>query len=191
MKKLLLPLLLAVAMTITACGGKGSDKSEPTASPKASPTGSPAASASAVPAEATGGSSSGDNPNSTIDTGSTNIERMSPEQVANETIDDGKAENAFIGQWRAVGTTSENAAFTSLELTITEDGYTVVMSFSNYSGTTEYAGEYELTDGVLVFDENFIDCSAYFYEGDADTLVIDNGTSLVFCTHLEQEREMR
>ena len=188
MKKLLLPLLLAAVMATASCGHKD-DNTAPTSSPEASPVSSAAVSASpeaTVSADSNTGTDTGAD-----DTGGTNMERMNPDDVADEVVDDDSSERAFIDQWRAVGTTSENAAFSSLGLTITKDNYTVTMTFDNYAGTTSYTGTYELKDGVLYFDESFIDCTAYFYEGDSKTLVIDNGTSLVFCEHLEQEREMR
>ena len=190
MKKLLLPLLLAAVMMTASCGktGAGDDGAAvETAGTSASPSVSVTADASAAPqSDVTSGTDG-----TGADAGGTNLERMSPDEVADEVVDDGRKEKAFIGQWRAVGTTSENAAFSALELTITEDDYTVTMAFDNYAGTTSYTGEYELKDGVLTFDESFLDCSAYFYKGDIKTLVIDNGTSLVFCEHLEQEKEMR
>ena len=194
MKKLLLPLLLAAVMVTASCG-KGNDGDKPMSSPEESPAASVSVSASPAATEVADGDTAGtgtDNESqTTADAGGTNLERMSPEDVADEEIDDGRTKNAFIGQWRAVGTTSENAAFTALELTITKDDYLVTMSFDNYAGTTSYKGQYELKNGILEFDESFIDCIAYFYESDIKTLVIDNGTSLVFCEHLEQESEMR
>ena len=195
MKKILLPLLLTVVIVTSACGKTSGPKDEmpsqsaPAASPVASAdvTASPAATA-----EAEDDASGTEEDNTVdIDTGGTNLERMSPEDVAEKVIADGRTKNAFVGQWRAVGTTSENAAFAALELTITKDDYLVTMSFDNYDGTTSYKGQYEIKDGILEFDESFIDCTAYFYKGDIKTLVIDNGTSLVFCEHLEQESEMR
>ena len=177
MKRLLLPLLMAVVIAMAGCGKKDDDKAAPTPSVTALPTVTPSPSDGA--------------PEPTMDTGSANIERMSSDEFADKEIADGRTENAFIGPWRAVGTTSENAAFSAMTLEITKDGYTVNMSFDDYEGAVVYEGEYDLKNGVLTFDENFLDCSAYFYKGDIHTLVIDNGTSLVFCEHLEQESEMR
>lgn len=183
MKKLLPPLILAVVMAIAGCGKKNSN-TETTPLPTAVPSATPQATAE-------GATGSPETPVPEIDTGGTNIERMSPSEFEDKVVADGRSENAFIGQWRAVGTTSGNAAFSALTLTITKDGYTVNMSLDNYEGTSQYSGKYTLKDGILTFDENFLDCSAYFYKGDMYTLVLDNGTSLVFCEHLEQEREMR
>ena len=180
MKRLLPMLLLAVVIFAAGCGKKGtSDDDVVTPSPSAT------AVSTAAPETST------DAPAPTADTGRTNIERMSPDEVADKVVAEGRTENAFIGQWRAVGTTSGNAAFNAMTVTITKDGYNVAMSFDDYEGQVEYKGEYDLKDGVLTFDESFLDCSAYFYKGDIKTLVIDNGTSLVFCEHLEQEKEMR
>ena len=183
MKKLLPPLILAVIMAISGCGKKNGD-TEPTPPPTAVPSAAPQATAP----ESTG---SPETSVPEIDTGGTNIERVSPSEFEDKVVADGRTENAFIGQWYAVGTTSGNAAFSALTLDITKDGYTVNMAFDNYDGTSEHSGEYTLKDGVLTFDENFLDCSAYFYKGDMYTLVLDNGTSLVLCKHLEQESEMR
>ena len=142
-------------------------------------------------ANSTAAGTNANNTGSEVDADSTNIEHISADEVTEGTIDSGRTENAFIGHWYAVSTTTENTAFSALQLTITDDGYVVDMSFDNYSGTTSYEGKYDLKDGVLTFDKNFLDCTAYFYKGDIHTLVLDSGTSLVFCEHLEQEREMR
>ena len=189
MRKLLLPLLLAVVMVMAGCGKKSKDTAAETPSASAVESASPAV--GTPKPSGTSDATGADGATGKVDTGSTNIERMSPEDVADKVIADDKKENVFVGQWRAVGTTSENASFSALTLDITKDGYTVTMSFDNYDGTTTYEGKYTVKDGVLTFDENFLDCTAYFYKGDAYTLVLDNGTSLVLCQHLEQEKEMR
>lgn len=188
MKKLLLPLLLTAVMVIAGCGKTGTgDKS---AAPLPSSTASTTAASSDAP-QSTGTSGATGASGAGIDTGGTNIERMSPEEVAGKEVANGRTENAFTGQWYAAGTTSDNAAFSALDLKITKDSYTVVMSFDDYEGSVECSGKYTIKNGVLTFDENFSDCTAYFYKGDMYTLVLDNGTSLVFCKHLEQESEMR
>ena len=178
MKRLLPLLLLAAVITIAGCGKKGGDLTPtPTATATASESASP------LPSD--------DTPKPSIDTGGTTIERMSADEFAEEVINDSRTENAFIGEWYATGTTSDNASFATLEITITRDDYTVTMTFDNYDGSATYNGGYTLKNGVLTFDENFADCTAYFYKSDHHTLVLDNGSSLVFCEHLEQESEMR
>ena len=184
MKKILLPLMMAAVIMTASCG---KNKTSDDVAPSPSPTPAATAAATSSPEADTPAPSA----DTDTDTGGTNINRMSAEEVADEVINEGRTKNAFIDQWRAVGTTSDNAAFTSLELTITESGYTVIMTFDNYDGAVTYEGEYTLKNGILTFDENFLDCTAYFYKSDYKTLVIDNSTSLVFCEHLEQEREMR
>ncbi len=177
MKRILSAAVLAAVMLASSCGRSDA---EPGTSPSAQ---SPAASQSAAP------QSTAPTPAPTLHDG-TKIEHLNGGDFEGEAVDDSRKEKSFIGQWRSVKTTSENAAFTYLELNVTEDGYIVTLNFDD-GETSSFAGKYEVEDGVLSFDESFIDCTAYFFEDDADSLVIDNGTSLVFCEHLETEEEMR
>lgn len=90
-------------------------------------------------------------------------------------------EKDFSGVWRMVSTSSENKNFETMILDISYTGYSVSMTFLKEEINASYEGKYKIKDGVLVFDDNFADCTAYFYEGSDDTLVVDNGISQVFC----------
>ena len=161
MKKILLPLLMSAVMLLAACGSASERPREETA---------PSAPAAGAPGKSDG----------------TQMEHVAEEAG---TVDGERTEKAFIGQWHSVRTTSDNSAFTYLELDVTEDKYTVALSFDN-GEITSYTGKYEVNDGVLSFDESFIGCKAYFFEEDFSTLVVDNGSSLVFCEHTETEEEL-
>lgn len=100
-------------------------------------------------------------------------------------------EKNFSGDWTAYSSTSTNSSLESIVLNITYEGYTVRMSFDGSFQDTEYSGTYKIKDGVLKFDDNFKDCTAYFYEGDNETLVLDNGISLVYCKRAETEETMK
>lgn len=171
MKKVIIMVLFAMLL-ISGCKKHSENKPDVTASP------SPSISASAAPA-VTGENS---------DTGSTAIKRM--DSVTEQTIDETNKEKDFSGVWRATGTTSENASFESMEVEIHYNSYSVSMNFSDSTLNTTVTGTYKIKNGVLIFDDNFKDCTAYFYNGGNDTLVVDNGSSLVFCEKRELEEEM-
>ncbi|MCD8390284.1 MAG: hypothetical protein LUD03_00380 [Firmicutes bacterium] len=99
-------------------------------------------------------------------------------------------EKNFSGDWIAYASTTQNSSLETVEITISYTGYTVKMSFSSGDvPTVEYSGTYKIKKGILTFDENFSGCTAYFYEGDKETLVLDNGTSLIYCKVADNEEE--
>ena len=101
-------------------------------------------------------------------------------------VDKGTDERDFAGTWRATATTSESDTFEALTMEIHYDSYSVTMTFGEAYPSVTYDGTYKIKNGVLKFDKNFEDCTAYFYDDTNDTLVLDNGTSLVFCTRLSE-----
>lgn len=119
------------------------------------------------------------------------IERIPSSEASKEDINTASAEKDFSGVWRAALTTSESAALEWMEIVIGGDSYKVSMELKNVGMTTQIEGTYQIKDGVLVFDDNFEDCTAYFYDGDDETLVVDNGISLMLCKRRETEEEMR
>ena len=174
-KFIITALALVFLLSAVGCGKKAAAPSlQPSSSAEATaaPTGN---------SEANTGKSDG-----------TGIKRMTEETapVSGE-IDTDNDERDFTGLWRAVGTTSENASFEAMELEIHYSSYSVSMTFADSSLNTTIEGTYKIKNGVLDFDDNFKDCTAYFYDDDDDVLVLDNGTSLVYCMEQETEEDMR
>ncbi len=116
------------------------------------------------------------------------LNRLAPPEEVPEIKEDTK-ERDFSGVWRATSTTSETSNFESMTVEIHYSGYSVSMTFSDQLSNIEYEGTYKIKDGVLIFDKNFQDCKAYFYDDEYDTLVLDNGTSLVYCTRVSEEEQ--
>lgn len=114
-----------------------------------------------------------------------NIARLAPADEVPE-VDKETDERDFAGTWRATATTSESDSFEALTIEIHYDSYNVYMTFGNAYPSVTYDGKYKIKNGVLKFDKNFEDCTAYFYDDTNDTLVLDNGTSLVFCTRVSE-----
>ena len=111
-----------------------------------------------------------------------NVQPTEEPQIVTENV-----EKDFSGLWVMTHTSSKNANFESLMVDIDYEGYNVRMTFLKSEMNTSYEGEYKIKDGVLIFDKNFEDCTAYFYEGSDDTLVLDNGISQVFCKRVEED----
>ncbi len=120
------------------------------------------------------------------DSGGGGLTRLSPADEVPD-IDEKKDERNFSGMWRATATTSESQSFEAMTVEIHYDSYSVFMTFGGTYPSVTYEGKYKIKDGVLIFDKNFEDCTAYFYDDQNDTLVLDNGTSLVFCTRIDEE----
>ncbi len=183
MKKIILAAALSVLALTSACGKE--DNSAGTDAEEAVET----VSVSAAPVSTAAGDAGGSDTSGENKSDSTNMERIDGSAVSGETVNEASESKTFIGGWRSVSTTSDNASFTFLELDVTDDGYVVTLTFDDGS-ITSYKGKYEVNDGVLKFDDSFIGCTAYFYNDDPSTLVVDNGSSLVLCEHLETEEEM-
>lgn len=174
-------LILLSAVSLTSCGKKAEKADDADVTPAAADaTPTAAASESAAPTLA---------PEDTGQLSST-IEKVTapPEDEARN---EDSVEKDFSGIWKANASTTQNSTLDSLELEITYTDYSVTMSFSSGSvPTVEYAGTYKIKDGTLIFDKNFDGCTAYFSADDKDTLILDNGNSLIYCEReAEDERD--
>lgn len=173
--KRFLAIILAAALTLAAYGcGKKDDKAAADKTPK------PTKAAQTVKPDESAAPDT-DTAADVREQGDGTMKRLEAPDEEPEVIKD-KDERNFTGTWRAYSTTSENAAFESLNAEIHYDSYKVTISFKDDTPDAEFEGTYKIKNGVLIFDKNFQDCTAFFT--DDKTLVLDNGTSYVYCERL-------